>query len=132
MLVQGRREQVAVATAQLVRELYDELAMVTGPSQRARTLAAKHGWAPPLAWDDETIDDPAARPHGVDTTARWLSKRRDMAELVEDFAELRAHGSTFAHAASRLGLTEQALERALYRARRKGLTVPDFNKENAA
>lgn len=29
---------------------------------RTRTLATRYGWAPPMAWDDETIGDPAARP----------------------------------------------------------------------
>lgn len=45
-----------------IAALYEELSMVPGPSLRARTWAAKRNWAPPLAWDDDTIDDPEARP----------------------------------------------------------------------
>ncbi len=67
--------RVAAGAARLVGELYDELSMTpfTGTEQRsrisasrARNLAARNGWAPPLAWDDETLDDPDARPGGHD------------------------------------------------------------------
>jgi hypothetical protein len=46
---------------------YDEVSMTPGPSSTARANARKRGWVPPLAWDDDTIDDPNARP---DTGAR--------------------------------------------------------------
>lgn len=32
---------------------------------RARRFAAERGWPPPLAWDDGSIDDPAAEPVGA-------------------------------------------------------------------
>lgn len=41
---------------------YEQLSGTPGPSQRARRAAAAAGWVPPLAWDDETIDDPHAQP----------------------------------------------------------------------
>ncbi|MGO5480449.1 hypothetical protein ACTQVS_09920, partial [Anaerovoracaceae bacterium HCP3S3_H6] len=38
----------------------------TGPqSTRVRNYAERQGWAPPAAWDDDTIDDPTATPHGI-------------------------------------------------------------------
>lgn len=126
----GRRDQVTVATAQLIAALYDELSMTPGTSARARTTAAKHGWVTPLAWDDDSIDDADAQPIGAQQPRQRT--RREMAALVEDFIELRAAGSTFAGAAMRLGVTEAALEQALHRARRKGYQIPTFNKENAA
>lgn len=59
-------EQVTVKTARLVRELYDALSTLTPPpgqvTNRVRAWAASKGYAPPLAWDDDRIDDPAARP----------------------------------------------------------------------
>src|SRR5205085_11515119 len=50
-------------TAAKVAVLYNELSMTPGPSPRSRRLAKAKGWPPPLAWDDETIDDPKARPN---------------------------------------------------------------------
>jgi hypothetical protein len=47
-------------TRQTIAELYDRLSMTPGPSQRARDYAARAGWLPPLAWDDDDIDDPGA------------------------------------------------------------------------
>lgn len=59
-----KRLQVAVA------ETYDRLwntpcqdhPRITG---RARGRARRENWAPPMAWDDDTIDDPRARPVGL-------------------------------------------------------------------
>lgn len=69
---------VTAATARTVARLYDRLWDVTptpadrweaGGITRSRTRAAASGWAPPLAWDDETIDDPAAEPqHALTVT----------------------------------------------------------------
>lgn len=52
------------ATAAKVEAVYAELSMTRPTGQgaaRARTRAARHGYAPPLAWDD--IDDPNERPN---------------------------------------------------------------------
>lgn len=54
------QRSVYATTAARVAALYDELSMTPGPSVRARREAARRGYVPPLAWDDETIDDPAA------------------------------------------------------------------------
>ncbi len=57
--------RVHVVTAAKARAAYDALGMTRGDGPRVkRTLdhAARMGWPPPLAWDDETIDDPAAGP----------------------------------------------------------------------
>ena len=58
-------------TAARVRAVYDARSMVLPPdtwqAARNRTVAARRGWAPPLAWDDglgpHGIDNPAARPY---------------------------------------------------------------------
>ncbi|WP_432001194.1 hypothetical protein [Streptomyces sioyaensis] len=67
-----RRTHVTVRTALAVRRLYDELWQedpcqhATGYAvHRARKRAVRLHWAPALAWDDDTLDDPAARPRGV-------------------------------------------------------------------
>lgn len=62
--------QVHVDTVIRVRALYDRLADTPGPGPRAgRTvaLARRRGWAPPIAWDADTIDDPAAEPYAGET-----------------------------------------------------------------
>lgn len=71
------RGQVWAVTARRGREVYDELwnqdPLKLGVSphsrNRARNFALAHGWPGPLAWDDESIDDPKARPRGVERRA---------------------------------------------------------------
>lgn len=123
-LIHGRRYgNVTQETATLVARLYDDLSMTPGPSLRARRLATRYGWAPPLAWDDDTIDDPTAAPD-TGTPSRKTPKGRPIAETVEDFEDTRSvHGGDVNTAAFRLGMTADALERALYRARERGIEV---------
>jgi hypothetical protein len=62
-----RSQQITTTNAQLVADLYDRLSMTpaTHPlAGRIRRDSAEKGWAPPLAWDDDSIDDPSARPYG--------------------------------------------------------------------
>jgi hypothetical protein len=70
----SRRLMVSARTAARVRALYDELWDRPPPedthrqrvaASRSRRRAAACGWAPPVAWDDDAIDDPKAEPHGV-------------------------------------------------------------------
>lgn len=58
-------ELITVYRWRQVRDVYDALSMTRGPSPRtrARARAAKLGYAPPLAWDEDTLDDPNATPH---------------------------------------------------------------------
>lgn len=62
-----RQNLVAVATARMVADMYRRLSATRAPdgmsAQRSIANAAKHGWAPPAAWDDEDIDDPGAAPN---------------------------------------------------------------------
>lgn len=46
-----------------VREVYERLCTEDGGSTRTRQWAKQHGWPPPEAWSDETIDDPQAQPY---------------------------------------------------------------------
>lgn len=124
----GSTRTIRAWVADEVARVYDELWATPGPSPRSATIARRKQWAPALAWDDDAIDDPAAEPHGID----WQPRKRDRAALVEDFAEMRDAGMTFAACAMRLGMTESALERALHRAKADGMTIPEFGKESAA
>jgi hypothetical protein len=61
------RPNVLVATRRAVVSLYDELWDTAPPTDahrdkiaasRARNMARRNGWPPPMAWDDDEIDDP--------------------------------------------------------------------------
>jgi hypothetical protein len=118
-----RRDQITAGTARAVSDLYDRLWNQPPPehdqrariaASRARRHAAQRGWAPPLAWDDDLIDDPAAAP-----AKGWKRPaRRRSADLAEEAQELfRREGYTCEHAAARLGVSLSGLEIALRRAR---------------
>lgn len=63
-------DTVTVKTARAVRDLYERLWNVDpldhgaspGGISRAKNRAAEARWAPPGAWDDDRLDDPAAFP----------------------------------------------------------------------
>jgi hypothetical protein len=69
-LTSGALSTVTVAEHRAVATVYDRLSTASpglcGVSHIAaratRDRAAAAGWAPPAAWDDDTIDDPAAIP----------------------------------------------------------------------
>ena len=61
--------KISRANWERIASLYDEFSMTPGPSELTKARAIKAGWAPPLAWDDETIDNPRALPN--------LTGRRD-------------------------------------------------------
>lgn len=64
-----RGEWIARRSHDAVCAAYDRLAMTPGPSDKTRRLAAKYGYTPPLAWDEDTIDNPAALPNTGGETA---------------------------------------------------------------
>lgn len=113
--VMMRGTQVRASTAAAVRELYRRLWDKRPPEdsprraaeiRKARALAAARSWRLPMAWDDDRIDNPAARPaaagHG------GLSAREG--RLV-DYAELRSWGLTREQAAARMGVSLRTIER---------------------
>ena len=103
---------VTVGLRDRVIATYNDIAMTPPPATRyaarTRNLARAAGWPPPLAWDDDTIDDPKARPD--------RSRARSVADL-DEFLFLVRSGENPARAAQRLGVGVNAIERA---AGRKG------------
>jgi len=81
-LAAGNWPTLKVAMDDGVRTAYDRLSMQTGTSWKTRRLAERSGWAPPLAWDDDVLDDPNGVPQtdapepvateGGNVAARWL------------------------------------------------------------
>lgn len=118
-VIHGYCDQVLVRTARQVAELYDDLSMTPGPDPRSAARAAAAGWSPPLCWDDDSIDDPAASP-----AERRSDRRRSRAEVIEDFLDTRDHHlGEIQVAADRLGVTPGSLERTLYRAKADGMDI---------
>jgi DNA-directed RNA polymerase specialized sigma24 family protein len=86
-------------------------------------MAKAKGWPGPLAWDDDTIDDPAARPH---IGAAWSDAFDEVAvlramygdpvrlrpsERAEATRRLTAAGLSAAQIAERLGCTKRSVVR---------------------
>lgn len=113
----GRRVQAR--TARAVADLYNQL-WNQDPTQygvrpatalKVKRNAASKGWAPPAAWDDDTIDDPSAQPDRGAPTPRYI-------ELAENALELESiQGYTRQQAADRLGVTRDNLQQAIGRYR---------------
>lgn len=59
---QDTTTHVLGATADAIAEIYQQLHLTSGPSIQNVYRARKHGWLPPLAYDDDTIDDPTFDP----------------------------------------------------------------------
>lgn len=105
---------------------YEQLWGHPGTSVHNRSRAARFGWLPPLAWDDDTIDrpDPAlddlARTHA--TLAPTTTRRRQ--DLVDDVTwylrEVDAL-ATAEHLAHRFGYADRSgIQNALVRAGQPG------------
>jgi hypothetical protein len=94
------------------RAAYEALSGTPGTSVRTRFRALATGYAPPLCWDDEDLDDPAATPHGV----RSRTARREVLDL-DEFMRLVRFGESPARAAERSGVGLSAVEQAARRAK---------------
>lgn len=85
-----RQDKIYASTAHDVAVAYNRLwnqdPLKHGVSQQAvnrlRNYARKHGWPPPGAWDDESLDDPNAHPDwtGCCGTDRgwWMHKQQQL------------------------------------------------------
>lgn len=123
-IVRGRIERVKSSTAAAARDLYDEL-WNTPPTglnpvensaiRRARNAAVARGWAPPMAWDDDSIDDPGAEPDGIaaPSSYRKLPQGSELLWLVDDLEE------THEAIAQRFDAHIKTVKSAVIRARRK-------------
>jgi hypothetical protein len=123
------RDDITTHLAQTVADAYDQLWNRDPPNaapedrEAAQTIAlraARSGWAPPLAWDDDQIDLPRARPERGWKPGNRITRRA--VDLVEDAEFVRQHGgyqgASINQVAMRLGIKRDRLEQAYIRARR--------------
>lgn len=107
---------VTAGRARAVRTLYNELSMTPAPPSAgatyARNLAKRRGYAPPLAWDDQDLDDPNATPDLGEETSRPVA-------LLENADELLDLGLTPQRVAERLGISQDYINELRRRARLK-------------
>jgi hypothetical protein len=86
----------------------------------AAARAVRRGWAPPMAWDDDRIDLPDARPEQGWRPGR--GKKRRAVDIVEDAEFVRKYDgyrdASLAQVAVRLGIRRDRLDQAYTRARR--------------
>lgn len=79
----------------------DRVSELAAAESRAEAVGAK--WAPALAWDDDRIDKPGARPTGV--------RRRSSRVRLEDVEWLARSGLSLDVIAERIGTTPTRLDR---------------------
>jgi hypothetical protein len=103
------RPWVKATTAAELAALYERISMTPGPSAVTRKRAVKRGFPPPLAWD--RIDDLDAVPDVGEARVIYFKER---------YAEIRELESHPANIARRLGMTEDSLDRMLWRYGMKG------------
>ena len=108
-IVANRRTSTLKDVHVSVCRVYDELWSTPGPSAITRSKAATYGYALPLSWDDDEIDNPAAEPHRGTPESGVVGL-----DLV---IELLGDGDTIETVARRLGIDEASIVTA---ARRKG------------
>lgn len=84
------RSTVTTAVADRMRRVYEDMCMKEGTSELMRWRALRLGWAPPLAWDEDSIDDPDGQPDwsGVRCAVDHCGRPQQRSGLCENHARL--------------------------------------------
>jgi len=105
-----RATVVTRTTATAIAHIFDQLCMTPGPSAVTRHRAAVKDWPPPLAWDDDTIDDPAAEPqHNARSHINAATERA--VERAVEVERLTAACLSAAEIGDRLGVAARTVVR---------------------
>lgn len=141
VVLNQRGDLVKRCTHDAVVRAYDALWARPGPSDLTRRRAAASGYAPPLAWDEDTIDDPTAAPQthapDVDADVDEIAVARAIAgdhtgtltrsERAQVIAHLAARGYSDAEIAAHCHVTDRTVERD-----RRAHNIPSTWKADAA
>lgn len=102
-----RDGDVLAVTARNVATMFDALQTTPGTSARSRRRGAANRWPVPMAWDEDTIDDPGAQPAPVD---------REKVSFLDRYDEMRHElGISDVDIARKLGMKFDTLLRQLQR-----------------
>lgn len=104
----GEGGNIRVSNARRIHDLFEQLQLVPGPSNVARRQGIRRGWALPLAWDEDTIDDPSAQPVMLNDKYDWLNEYDDLIDM----------GIPQDKAIERLGLMPDTVKRRISRRER--------------
>lgn len=119
-----QRDQVTAGTARKTAILYEQLwnHPRTGTDHRtkisinrARNYATTHHYLPPMAWDDDTIDNPDTQP--ADTTKKLTVHEQRM----ENLEHMLDTGTGHAEIMTRLNVSPKGLRQSIQRAQRQDL-----------
>lgn len=109
----GEYRNITRDKAQKIDRAYRKLSMSVGPCRQTAGLAETRGYPPPLAWDDDEIDDPKALPK-YGRTDRGLGKAKLPADRDQLAQEVNTAG--IRNVTTKYGVTRGALSKALNRA----------------
>jgi hypothetical protein len=104
--------RVFVESAEKIRRAYSALSMQVGPSRQVASVARNRGYVPPLAWDDDEIDDPDARPRDTGTgRGQWNTRLPDGPRLAA-----LVNGASVKVVADKYGVEYRSVQKRLWRA----------------
>lgn len=133
-VISGKYETCYVRTWLAIEKLYDELwdkfPAETNKGERSaavrtRNRAVSKGWVSPLGWDDDSIDDPKARPSTGD-----MADRIDA--FMEDAIEMWEYGLDPERILRNLDVTAAAAAKRFHRRRPEHQLTTEFNRLDRA
>lgn len=124
----GGHAKLRPTTAARVRTVYDRIWDKPSPNRYAvkiRNIAQANGWLPPLAWDDDSIDDPKSPIYKPETPEDYVHIRRssfpaESSAIVDEIAVERAMRG------ERVPLTKAEKTEAFARLNRMGYSAPEI------
>ena len=105
-IIDGSRATVSAAVARSAATLFSALQMTPGACELSKEYAKARKWAPPLAWDEDSLDEKQARPD-------FGPRKRP--GFLEAYSELRMLGFTDLRIAERMGVQPASLVRQMIR-----------------